>query len=118
MTTINNTTATAKSEVLNTRQSIDMLLKSASFLAGLVPVTVRAAGNSLHQLDITYADGKLSDSSYTDLLLGQSSVHDDIIKYGKESIKSMIDSSTASSKEEEVLEKFTEALKEGFKFNK
>ena len=118
--TTNNTTATTATTatILNTRQSVDMLMKSASFIAGLIPVTIRAAGNSIHQLDLTYADGKLSDSSYTDLLLGQSSVHDDIIKYGKESIKSMIDSSTASSKEEEVLEKFTEALKEGFKFNK
>lgn len=112
--TTNNTTTT----ILNTRQSVDMLMKSASFVAGLIPVTVRAAGNSLHQLDLTYADGKLSDSSYIDLLLGQSSVHDELIRYGKESIKSMIDSSTASSKEEEVLEKFTEALKEGFNFNK
>ena len=109
MTTNNTTTATAKSEVLNTRQSIDMLMKSASFVAGLIPVTVRAAGNSLHQLDLTYANGQLSDSSYKDLLLGQSSVHDELIQYGKESIKNLIDSSTASTKED---------AKEGFNFNK
>ena len=109
MTTINNTTATAKSEVLNTRQSIDVIMKSASFIAGLIPVTVRAAGNGLHQLDITYADGKLSNSNYKDLLLGQSEVHDEMLRYGKESIKNLIDSSTASSKED---------AKEGFNFNK
>ena len=118
--TTNNTTTATSTTVLNTRQSVDMILKSASFIAGLIPVTVRAAGNSIHQLDLTYADGKLSDSSYTDLLLGQSSVHDELIQYGKESIKSMIDSTKVSStnKEEEVIEKFAEALKEGFKFNK
>ena len=109
MTTNNTTTATSTSTVLNTRQSVDMILKSASFIAGLIPVTVRAAGNSIHQLDLTYADGKLSDSGYKDLLLGQSEVHNQIIQYGKESIKSLIDSSTASSKED---------VKEGFNFNK
>ena len=108
--TTNNTTTTTTT-ILNTRQSVDMLMKSASFIAGLIPVTVRAAGNSLHQLDLTYADGKLSDSSYKDLLLGQSSVHDQIIQYGKESIKSMIDSTKVSSTT-------TEDVKEGFNFNK
>ena len=111
MTTNNTTTATSTSTVLNTRQSVDMLLKSASFLAGLVPVTVRAAGNSIHQLDLTYADGKLSDSSYKDLLLGQSEVHNEMIQYGKESIKSLIDSTKVSSTTKED-------AKEGFNFNK
>ena len=59
--------ATSTSTVLNTRQSVDMILKSASFIAGLIPVTVRAAGNSIHQLDLTYANGQLSDSNYKDL---------------------------------------------------
>ena len=111
MTTNNTTTATSTSTVLNTRQSVDMILKSASFLAGLVPVTVRAAGNSIHQLDLTYADGKLSDSSYKDLLLGQSEVHNEIIQYGKESIKSLIDSTKVSSTTRED-------VREGFNFNK
>ena len=111
MTTNNTTTATSTSTILNTRQSVDMILKSASFLAGLVPVTVRAAGNSIHQLDLTYADGQLSDSNYKDLLLGQSSVHDQMIQYGKESIKSMIDSTKVSSTTKED-------AKEGFNFNK
>ena len=111
MTTNNTTTATSTSTILNTRQSVDMILKSASFLAGLVPVTVRAAGNSIHQLDLTYANGQLSDSGYKDLLLGQSSVHDQIISYGKESIKSMIDSTKVSSTTKED-------AKEGFNFNK
>ena len=111
MTTNNTTTATSTSTVLNTRQSVDMILKSASFLAGLVPVTVRAAGNSIHQLDLTYADGQLSDSNYKDLLLGQSSVHDQMIQYSKESIKSMIDSTKVSSTTKED-------AKEGFNFNK
>ena len=97
MTTNNTTTATSTSTVLNTRQSVDMILKSASFIAGLIPVTVRAAGNSIHQLDLTYANGQLSDSNYKDPLLGQSSVHDQMIQYGKESIKSMIDSTKVSS---------------------
>ena len=109
MTTNNTTTATSTSTVLNTRQSIDVIMKSASFLAGLIPVTVRAAGNGLHQLDITYADGKLSNSNYKDLLLGQSEVHDVMLRYGKESIKNLIDSSTASSKED---------VNAGFNFNK
>ena len=111
MTTNNTTTATSTSTILNTRQSVDIILKSASFLAGLVPVTVRAAGNSIHQLDLTYADGQLSDSNYKDLLLGQSSVHDQMIQYGKESIKSMIDSTKVSSTTKED-------AKEGFNFNK
>ena len=111
MTTNNTTTATSTSTILNTRQSVDMILKSASFLAGLIPVTVRAAGNSIHQLDLTYAKGQLSDSGYKDLLLGQSSVHDQIISYGKESIKSMIDSTKVSSTTKED-------AKEGFNFNK
>lgn len=111
MTTNNTTTATSTSTILNTRQSVDMILKSASFLAGLIPVTVRAAGNSIHQLDLTYANGQLSDSGYKDLLLGQSSVHDQIISYGKESIKSMIDSTKVSSTTKED-------AKEGFNFNK
>ena len=107
----NTTTATSTSTVLNTRQSVDMILKSASFIAGLIPVTVRAAGNSIHQLDLTYANGQLSDSGYKDLLLGQSSVHDQMIQYGKESIKSMIDSTKVSSTTKED-------AKEGFNFNK
>ena len=111
MTTNNTTTATSTSTILNTRQSVDMILKSASFIAGLIPVTVRAAGNSIHQLDLTYADGQLSDSNYKDLLLGQSSVHDQMIQYGKESIKSMIDSTKVSSTTKED-------AKEGFNFNK
>ena len=111
MTTNNTTTATSTSTILNTRQSVDMILKSASFLAGLIPVTVRAAGNSIHQLDLTYANGQLSDSGYKDLLLGQSSVHDQMIQYGKESIKSMIDSTKVSSTTKED-------AKEGFNFNK
>ena len=108
MTTNNTTTTTV---ILNTRQSLDMLFKSASFVAGLIPVTVRAAGNSIHQLDLTYANGQLSDSNYKDLLLGQSSVHDQMIQYGKESIKSMIDSTKVSSTTKED-------TKEGFNFNK
>ena len=112
MTTINNTTATSTPTVLNTRQSVDMLLKSASFLAGLVPVAVRAAGNSMHQLDLTYADGKLSDSSYKDLLLGQSEVHDEMLRYGKESIKNLIDSTKVTSTSKENVEG------QGFNFNK
>ena len=111
MTTNNTTTATSTSTILNTRQSVDMILKSASFIAGLIPVTVRAAGNSIHQIDLTYADGQLSDSSYKDLLLGQSSVHDQMIQYGKDSIKSMIDSTKVSSTTKEE-------VKEGFNFNK
>ena len=111
MTTNNTTTATSTSTVLNTRQSVDMILKSASFLAGLVPVTVRAAGNSIHQLDLTYANGQLSDSGYKDLLLGQSEVHNQMIQYGKESIKSLIDSTKVSSTTKED-------AKEGFNFNK
>lgn len=103
--TTNNTT------ILNTRQSVDMILKSASFIAGLIPVTVRAAGNSIHQLDLTYANGQLSDSNYKDLLLGQSSVHDQMIQYGKESIKSMIDSTKVSSTTKEDTQ-------DGFNFNK
>lgn len=110
MTTINNTTATTTT--LNTRQSVDMLLKSASFIAGLVPVAVRAAGNSVHQLDLTYANGQLSNSNYKDLLLGQSTVHDQMIQYGKDSIKSMIESSKANSTDD------TKANTEGFNFNK
>lgn len=107
----NNTTTTATSTILNTRQSIDMILKATSFVAGLVPVTVRAAGNGLHQLDLTYTEGKLSDSGYKDLLLGQSQVHDQIIQYGKESIKSMIDSTKVSSTTKEDAQ-------DGFNFNK
>lgn len=111
MTTNNTTTATSTSTVLNTRQSVDMILKSASFIAGLIPVTVRAAGNSIHQLDLTYANGQLSDSNYKDLLLGQSEVHNQMIQYGKESIKSLIDSTKVSSTTKED-------AKEGFNFNK
>ena len=111
MTTNNTTTATSTSTALNTRQSVDMILKSTAFIAGLIPVTVRAAGNSLHQLDLTYTNGQLSDSGYKDLLLGQSSVHDELIQYGKDSIKSMIESSKSSTAN-------NDKANEGFNFNK
>ena len=109
--TTNNTTTTTTT-ILNTRQSVDMLMKSASFIAGLIPVTIRAAGNSIHQLDLTYTNGQLSDSGYKDLLLGQSQVHDQMINYGKESIKNLIDSTKVSSSTTENVEG------QGFNFNK
>ena len=109
--TTNNTTTATTSIALNTRQSVDMILKSTAFIAGLIPVTVRAAGNSLHQLDLTYTNGQLSDSGYKDLLLGQSSVHDELIQYGKDSIKSMIESSKSSTAN-------NDKVNEGFNFNK